>query len=411
MKLRSLLKTKDGKILIQNFLSLSSLQMATMLLPLVTLPYILRIIGYEKYGLIALAASLIAYFQSIVDYSFRVTAVRDIAKHRNSPRKVNLIYSRVLTVKLLFLSVSVAVIALIVCFYPPFYDEKELFLYTALSLIGFSLFPEWFFQGMERMRYITLINVTTRVFFTAGVFLFIKEEGDYVLYPLLTSGGVFVAGIVGQVFLYKNFNVRYSFLPVKQIKKCIYKSSPIFVNQFMPNLYNNSTSFFLGVLASAEVLGVYSAIIKIIDLCIVLLSMVSSAFFPLINRRKDAFTVYRDLMFVLAIAGIALLFSLNKFIFWYLDLDNYVANPVLILTGLSILGFVAYDIYGLNYFIVNRQDKLVMKNTLICSVIGLLVAAPLIFLYGIIGAALTLLIGRFLMGGALMYRYMRLKNA
>jgi len=410
MKLLALLKTKDGKTLIENFISLSSLQMVTMLLPLITLPYILRVLGYEKFGIIALAASLIAYFQSVVDYSFKVTAVRDIAIHRNNPHQINIIYSRVMTVKIIFLTFAFALIGIIVYLYPPFFEEKQLFLYTALSLIGFSLFPEWFFQGMEQMKYITLINVTIRVLFTISIFIFVKEESDYILYPLLTSVGVFISGIVGQVFLYKKFNIKFIVLTIKQIKETISKNFPIFVNQFMPNLYNNTTSFLLGVLISTEMLGIYTAIIRIIDICIVLLSIVSRVFFPLINRAKDTFLIYKNLMFTLVVIGLTILFLSHQLIFWYLGLNNPIALPILVITGLSILGFVAYDIYGLNYFIVHRQDKLVMKNTIFCSIVGLIVATPLITLYGAIGAALTLFIGRFLMGGTLMYKYVRYKN-
>lgn len=410
MKLLSLLKTKDGKVLIRNFISLSSLQMVTMLLPLITLPYVVRILGYEKFGVIALAASLIAYFQSIVDYSFKVTAVRDIATNRNDSNQVNLIYSRVMTVKAIFLALAFILIGLIVYLYPLFFEEKELFLYTALSLIGFSLFPEWFFQGMEEMHYITLINVVIRVLFTVSVFIFVKEENDYILYPLLTSLGLILSGIVGQVFLYKRFNIKFIVLPLKQIKKTIINNFPIFINQFMPNLYNNTTSFLLGVLISTEMLGIYTAIIRIIDISVVLLNIVSRVFFPLINRAKDTFSIYRKLMFILVVIGLTILLLSNQLIFWYLELNNPIALPILIITGLSILGFVAYDVYGLNYFIVNRQDKLVMKNTIFCSIVGLIVATPLITLYGAIGAALTLLIGRLLMGGSLMYKYMRYKD-
>lgn len=411
MKLLSLFKTKDGKALIQNFISLSSLQMVTMLLPLITLPYVLRVLGYEKFGIIALAASLIAYFQSVVDYSFKVTAVRDIAIHRNDSHQINIIYSRVMTVKAIFLALAFILIALIVYLYPPFFEEKRLFLYTALSLIGFALFPEWFFQGVEQMKYITFINVTIRVLFTVSIFIFIKEESDYVLYPLLTSVGILISGIVGQVFLHRKFNVKFIVLTFNQVKNTIFKNFPIFVNQFMPNLYNTTTSFLLGVLISTEMLGIYTAIIRIIDICIMLLNIVSRVFFPLINRAKDTFLIYKSLMFTLVVIGLTVLFLSHQLIFWYLELNNPIALPILIITGLSILGFVAYDIYGLNYFIVHRQDKLVMKNTIFCSIVGLIVAIPLITLYGAIGAALTLLTGRLLMGGTLMYKYMRHKHA
>lgn len=405
MKLKGIFSSKDRKILWHNFFSLSLLQLVTLFLPLITLPYVLRVIGYEKYGLISLATALVAYFQAIVDYSFKVTAVRDVVKHKNNLKKLSIIYSRVMIVKLSLLFVSLTFITLIVNIYSPFYAEKKLFFYSGLSLIGVVIFPEWFFQGIEKMKYITLVNISIRIAFTLSIFIFIKEQSDYLLLPLLTSIGLFFSGLVGQYILFKSFKIRFLILPPKNIKKIIKKNFPIFINQFIPNLYNNSTSFLLGIMVNTEMLGVYTAIRKVIDLCVVLLNVVSRVFFPFLNREKEAFIHYRNLMFTLVLIGLILLFSGKNFIFMYLGLLDPLALPVLLIMGFSVVGFVAYDVYGLNYFIVKRQDKLVMMNTISSSVIAFAGAVPLIYYFGIIGAALSLFFGRMLMGGGMFFYY------
>ena len=106
-------KGKDAKVLLENFVSLSALQLVGMLLPLITLPYLLRVLGFSNYGIVILAASLVAYFQSITDYSFKITATRDVAVFRNSPEKLNIIYSKVLIVKGMFLIFSFFIISTI----------------------------------------------------------------------------------------------------------------------------------------------------------------------------------------------------------------------------------------------------------------------------------------------------------
>ncbi|REC73941.1 oligosaccharide flippase family protein, partial [Chryseobacterium rhizosphaerae] len=165
-RIKKIFNTKDKKALLENFVSLSALQLVGMLLPLITLPYILRVIGFEKYGVIVFSASLIAYFTALTDFSFRITATRDVAIYRDSPKKLNIIYSKVLTIKTLFLLISWLIIAIVVCLYPPFYENKEIYFYTSLLLLGYVLFPEWFFQGIEKMRYITYLNLGIKLFFT-----------------------------------------------------------------------------------------------------------------------------------------------------------------------------------------------------------------------------------------------------
>src|SRR5690606_19313003 len=116
-KLKNKFKSKDAKTLLENFISLSALQLIGMFLPLITLPYILRVIGFEKYGIIVFASSLIAYFTGLTDFSFQITAVRDVAVFKNSQKKLNIIYSKVITVKAIFLLLSIFLISLIVLLY------------------------------------------------------------------------------------------------------------------------------------------------------------------------------------------------------------------------------------------------------------------------------------------------------
>lgn len=404
-KLRKLYKNKEVKVLFENFISLSALQVVGMLLSLITLPYLIRILGFENYGTVILALSLIAYFKSVVDYSFRITATRDVSIYNNSPQKLNLIYSRVITVKAILLLFSFIVISGVVILYPPFYEERTVFFLTMLLLLGYALFPEWYFQGIEKMKYISILNISIKVFFTICVFIFIKEKEDYWIYPLLQSGGMIGAGLVGQYILVKKYKLKFIWLKQKRIKESFFSNFPIFVNQFFPTLYNNTSSFLLGLIAGSSYLGIYDAIKKVIDLSIAFLSVISRVFFPFINRKKHTFYIYKKLMLSLSILSVICLLSLHQLVFWYLNVKYENAIYLLLILSISIIGYALYDIFGLNYFIVKRQDKLVMKNTLIASLFGLMTAFPLIYFFGIGGAAINLCVTRWVMGGTLMVKW------
>jgi len=399
------MKNKDIKVLVENFISLSSLQLVGMLLPLITLPYVLRVLGFKNYGIIVLASSLIVYFQSMTDYSFKITATRDVAVFRNSPKKLNLIYSKVITIKALFLLLSLLIISLIVFLYPPFYEERIIFFSTTLMLLGYAIFPEWFFQGIEKMKYITILNLGIKVFFTICVFVFIKEKEDYWIYPLLQGAGLIGAGLIGQYILVKKYKLKFIWLKPRRIKRSINSNFPIFVNQFLPTLYNNTSTFLLGILTNTNILGIYAAIKKIIDLCIMLLSIVSRVFFPFLNRKKDAFSKYKNLSLVISSSLVVFVIALHPLVFWYLNIEYEYAFSVLCILAIGIIGYALYDIFGLNYFIIRRKDSLVMQNTILSSILGFILAFPLIHFFGIIGAALNLTLSRFLMGGLLFFKW------
>ncbi|SHG40500.1 oligosaccharide flippase family protein [Chryseobacterium oranimense] len=409
-RIKKIFNTKDKKALLENFVSLSALQLIGMLLPLVTLPYILRVIGFEKYGVIVFSASLIAYFTALTDFSFRITATRDVAIYRDSPKKLNIIYSKVLTIKTLFLLLSWLIIAIAVFLYPPFYENKEIYFYTSLLLLGYVLFPEWFFQGIEKMRYITYLNLGIKLFFTLCVFIFIKKESDFWIYPLLQSAGYVGAGLVGQYVLVKKYKLKFIFLPYKLIIKTIKTNSPIFINQFVPNLYNNTSTFLLGILGTPKLVGIYQAILTVVNLIVTLIEILSRVFFPFLNRKKDAFQWYKNMMLITISIMIIGVLVFNKLIFWYLNVNYENAFWILLILAIGLFGYTLYNIFGLNYFIVHRQDKLVMTNTLFASVLGFILAYPLIHFYSVLGAAINLSLARCIMGGGLFYKFFRKKK-
>ena len=308
-------------------------------------------------------------------------------------------------VKGIFLIFSFLLLFVIVLLYPPFFEERTVFFLTMPLLLGYSLFPEWFFQGIEKMKYISILNIAIKLFFTVCVFVFIKEKTDYWLYPLLQSAGFIGAGFVGQYILIKKYKLKFRWLRFKMIKNTIKENFPIFINQFLPNLYNNTNTLLLGIFTTTYLVGIYDALKKIIDLCVVLLNVVSRVFFPFLNRRKDAFPKYRNLMLILGLVLASAPILGHPIVFWYLDMEYENALLILTLLSISIIGYTAYDVFGLNYFIIRRKDKLVMKNTILSSLIGFVLAFPLIYFFNIIGAAFNLLLARFLMGGHLWFKW------
>lgn len=409
-KLKSLLKNKDNRTLIENFFSLSALQVVGLILPLITLPYVLRVVGFSNYGIIVLAASLIAYFQSVTDFSFKITATRDVAIFKHNQKKLNLIYSKVITIKAIFLLLSYILITVIVLVYPPFREEMLVFFLSMPLLLGYALFPEWFFQGIEKMKYITFLNIGIKVFFTVCVFIFLKQKEDYWIYPFLQSAGFVGAGLVGQIILLRKYKLKFVFLKKRQIRNTIQENIPVFVNQFVPTLYNNTTTFLLGILTTTNLVGIYDAIKRIIDLAVKVINILSRVFFPLINRKKNVFGNYRKLILIFtSILSIGILL-IHPYLFWYLNIDYPDALLILIILVVGIIGFSLYDIFGLNYFIVKRNDKLVMKNTIRASLIGLVLVFPLISFFGIIGAAINLSFSRLIMGGGMWFKYFKMKK-
>jgi PST family polysaccharide transporter len=130
-------------------------------------------------------------------------------------------------------------------------------------------------------------------------------------------------------------------------------------------------------------------------------------FFPFLNRKKEAFGKYKKMMLIVSVGLTMLSLVSYKLVFWYLNIKEDNAFMVLAILASGLIGYTLYNIFGVNYFIIKRQDKLVMNNTIKSSILGFVLAFPLIYYFGIIGAAINLSLARWMMGGGLYLKYIK----
>lgn len=263
-KIKSLTNTEDKKRLISNFFSLSVLQGANYILPLITLPYLVRVLGLEYFGLLAFATATIAYLQIVTDYGFNLTATREISIHRDDKAKVIEIFSSVMTIKVILMFVSFLLLAILVFSFDKFSKDWLVYFLTFGTVVGQVLFPIWFFQGMEQMKYITYLNILSKVIFTIAIFLFVQEQSDFYLVPLLTSIGFLVAGIWSLYLVKKEFGVWFELQTIDTIKHHLIEGWHVFVSRIYVNLYIGTNTILLGIFTNNTITGYYAIAEKII---------------------------------------------------------------------------------------------------------------------------------------------------
>lgn len=401
-KLKSALKSKDGKVLASNFAYLSLLQVAGYVFPLITLPYLARVIGVEGFGKIAFASAVIVWIQTIADWGFNFTATRDVARNRDNIAIVSQIFSNVLWARLLLMVVSLAILLVLIAFIPDFKENADVILVTFLLVPGHILFPEWFFQAMERMRYITILNLLSKLVFTVAVFLFVKTKEDYILQPLLISLGYLVAGLIAMYYIIFRWNVRLSYFSIKNVWLTIKTSSDVFINNLMPNLYNSFSTMLLGFCGGSMANGLLDAGSRFVNIAQQFMGVVSRTFFPFLSRRIEKHSLYVKLNITSAIVCSLLLFLLAPYIirlFYTVDFEQ--AIIVLQIMSVSIIFLSLNNIYGTNYMIIEGRERELRNITTICSIVGFIASFPLIYYWGYIGAAITITLTRGLLGIAI----------
>lgn len=392
--------SKEGKVLLSNFAYLSVLQIAGYVFPLLTLPYLARVIGASGFGKIAFASAIMVWIQTVTDWGFNYTATRDVARCRDDNQRVSEIFSNVFWARCLLMVLSFVVLAVLVFTIPKLRAEADVIFVSFLMIPGHILFPDWFFQAIERMKYITILNLLSKTLFTIAVFVFVREANDYILQPLFVSLGFVVSGIVAMYLILRRWQYRLYRPRWFAVRETIQKSTNVFVNNLMPNLYNSLSYIVLGFYSTSAAVGIYDAGKKFSTVAYNLFNVVVRVFFPYLARNKEKHSTFAVISLGLALVGCGGLFVLAPWVirlFYGADIFDG-AIPILRITTVALFFIVVNMVYGTNYLIVNGYDRGARNVTMIASLIGGISAFPLIYFYDYIGAAVTFLVSSMLLG-------------
>jgi len=409
--LEQLKKSKDGKVIASNFGYLMLLQIASYIFPLLTIPYLARVIGVEGFGKIAFAAAVIVWFKTISDWGFNYTATRDVALNKEDLNKVSEIFSNVLWSRIVLMFISLLILIIAIVIIPFFRENQNILLISFLLIPGNIIFPEWFFQAMERMKFITILSLSSKLVFTLLVFIFIKEKSDFILQPLFISLGFIVSGLIAMWIILVKWKIKIHRPNLIEIFKTIKGSTDVFINNIMPNLYNSFSVVLLGFYGGSVANGLLDAGSKFISISQQFLTIISRVFFPLLSRKIDSHNLYAKINIYLSIIACMSLFALAPFIISFFYTKEFSGAVIILrIMSISIIFSALISTFGTNFMIVKGYERVLRNTTMACSLAGFVLAFPLISSYGYIGAAITITLTRITLGLAIMYKAKKITN-
>lgn len=389
------------KRLLNNILSLGILQIANYVLPLLTLPYLVRVLGADNFGLLAFATATTMYFMLISDYGFNLSATRQISINRDNRHKVNEIFSSVITIKVILMVASFIFMSLLVFGFEKFSQEWEIYYLSFGMVLGQTLFPVWLFQGLEHMKYIAYINISAKSFFTVCIFIFVHEQDDYWIVPTLNSLGFLIAGFCSLYIVNKQFGVKYGWPTVPAMKEQLFDGFHVFNSTISVSLYTISTTFILGMFTNNVIVGHYTIAEKLIQAVKGLYVPVSQSVYPLIGQklRMDQKTGLAFIHKVALVSGaIMLLISASLFLLSetvvHLLFGEKFRESVLLLRIMAFLPFlvVLSNIFGIQTMLNLGYQRAFSKILFSAAVLGIGLSFALVPTYEAIGSAVSLVI-------------------
>lgn len=399
-KIKRLTNTEDKRRLLSNFMSLSVLQGANYVLPLITLPYLVRVLGPEKYGLIAFAQAFIQYFNILTDYGFNLSATREISIHRNNAQKVSEIFSSVMIIKLGLLVLSFVIISILVFSFWKFRQDWLIYYLTFGMVVGQVLFPVWFFQGMERMKYITYLNITARLIFTVAIFVFIRQASDYIYVPFFNFIGSLVAGVLALSIVFKDFNVNFKLPSVADIKYQLKEGWYIFISQVAISGYTSSRLFAVGLFTDNTITGYYAIAEKLMNVVqtFPLASLVQSLYPRLSNiypeskeRARSLMNRFQNFTIIIYLIGLPIIYFLAPLIIKLIAGEPYPEVILAFRLLLFAIFFINANAFRVHFLLVSGEDSLYSRIHVLMGIGGFILTFLMTYFFSFIGTVISLI--------------------
>ena len=302
--------------LLQNILALYGVQLASYVFPLVTVPYLARILGPKEWGLVAFAQAFGQYLALIVEYGFSLSATREVARSRDSLARRSELLAGVLGAKALLATLALG-LALAVSYLVPTFREQPKVLWAGVFwalATAFNLM--WYFQGLERMRLVATLDVGAKALALMGILLWVRKPEDGWRVLVLMGMASLLSTLVALILAYREVPVR---LPNwARVRKALQLGWTMFLFRSAVSLYTLGNTFILGLFAPSQIVGYYAGAEKISKAFLGLLGPISQALYPRLSHlaqrsRTEAARLVRISLSVMGLGGV--LMGLAVFIF------------------------------------------------------------------------------------------------
>jgi PST family polysaccharide transporter len=401
----------------RDFFKIGVVQGLNYLVPFAIIPVLVRIIGKEYWGVISYSQAFIAYFLLVINYSFDLTATRELAVVSGQKEKVDLLFNQVLQAKILLFLVTVLVFAVTLSLSSELWAYKEVHILFFLSNIGFVFYQPWFFQGERIYNKAVIINLLAKLVWGIGVFLFIRKKEDFILYAGIYFLSQLLLGVIGLFYLLHRYKIRLYLVSVKQITDKLKEGKSVFFSNLFVNLSTTTNIFILGFFASMNEVGNYAAGNKIIA---IITSVVITSFtingYPILvkkltNKEHSGETLFQLNTFIALVFGLLLSIAMFFTAEWVLLLvfGNEFADAITTYRIMSLLPLLIFInnilvVHGLLNF---KLDKEFFKLTAFSASFSIALNVLLSNLYKDVGSAYAWVLTELFI---LVYAYLRLSS-
>lgn len=405
-KLNTIVAVSEQKKLSLNFANFGLFQIINYIVPLVTIPYIVRIIGPEKFGILSIAQAITYYLWIITDYGYSISGVQLISQSEKDSKAGSKIVKNVFTIQFSINLFCFLLLILIFNIYSPFTAYKEIFIFYFFSTTANILLATWLYTGLEKVKFISSLGFIYRIIYVILIFLLLKSENDYFLVPILYSGSMLIGGFISVSLMVMKFKYRFNRSIPLTCLTFLRQDRQIYISNIFANLYRNSNVLILSIFASEASVGIYSAGEKIVKAIQGTFTPLTQSFYPYISRitktsQSQSIRVIKyTIIFISVIAGsvAAIIFVFSDYLTNLAFGENFSATALIIkITSPVILFGVINFVLGIIFMTNYGMKKEFSYSVITVGLINIVICSLLSYLFGAIGSGISFLMAEALL--------------
>ncbi|MCS7053167.1 MAG: oligosaccharide flippase family protein [Ignavibacterium sp.] len=256
------------------------LQFVNILFPILIVPFIIKKIGIEKYGILAFISSVIGFFQILIDYGFNIYGVKEISANIRNKKNISIIFNSIFIIRTVLFVLSILFLFLLSLINNQVKIHLVIYFFSILSIFSSILYPMFLFQGLEKINFYLFPNVSVKIFYLMSLILIIQNKNDYWKVPILYSVISIVISIISIIRVRKLFSISFFIPEIDVLIKFIKEGWYYFSSNLAISIYTNSTTFILGIFSNNIIVGVFNAFEKLISLLQHIVSPFYQTLFP-----------------------------------------------------------------------------------------------------------------------------------
>ena len=363
----------------ENYFFMTFSQGAGLIISLLLYPYLIRTLGADIYGTYVFIFSNIQLFLLLIGFGFYFPALKKISLHPNDKEKKSQVVSEVFTAKIyLFILCSIILAGLILTV--PFVRENAIFYIIIFSTLLIDiLFPSWYFQGIQKMKFVTYVNLSLRILTIPLIFIFVKSPVDLLKFVLIVSLLPLMGGIFTFFYLQTKEKIKIRLVSIISLKPLFVEAIPFFWSSAFGTIKSVSVTTTLGIFFNMESVALWDLAHKIIQIPRMIISSINSALFPNVIQNYSKQRVKKIMRFEIILSFFAIV-AIVLLGYWAVLLlggeSMMMAYPLVIVLSFTFFTWLLVGCYINFIFIPQDRNDLVFKCKLV-EVITLIVLLTL----------------------------------